>query len=196
MKNSIYALLFALAGMCQAVSAQDAYIGEIRLFAGNFAPRGWAFCEGQMLSIAQNTALFSILGTTYGGDGRTTFTLPDLRGRVPLHPGQGPGLSSYSLGESGGVQSINLQQNQLPLIAPSLKASNELANTDDPTNAILAKPNPNKKLMIYRTGSTPNVALNPASAGTIGGGQPIDNRQPYLGLNYIICLQGIYPSRN
>jgi microcystin-dependent protein len=132
--------------------ADEGMIGEIRLFAGNFAPRGWALCDGQLLPIAQNTALFSILGTTYGGDGRTTFQLPDLRGRVPMHPGTGPGLSTVRLGQPLGTESISTSSKMMP------------------------------------SGSGPQQNML--------SGSSIDNRQPSLGLNYIICLQGIFPSRS
>ena len=160
----------------------DPLLGMIVLFAGNFAPRGWAFCNGQLLSIAQNTALFSILGTTYGGDGRTTFALPDLRGRVPLHAGAstGPGLSHRELGERGGSESVALTGAQLPPHQHTLQAAPE-AN-GDPAGGILAAATDEKR------GQT--------VTGVAGGGQPHDNMQPYLGLNYIIALQGIFPSRD
>lgn len=195
MKKSLFVLLFVLLGMSQTNYAQDGFIGEIRMFAGNFAPRGWAFCNGQLLSIAQNQALFSILGTTYGGDGRTTFALPDLRGRAPVQAGTGPGLSNYDLGETGGAESIHLNPNQVPTSTPpTLRASTEGGNTDDPTNAVLAKPK--NKLKIYYSGD-PNNSMRPnAISAPASGGQPVDIRQPYLGVNFIICMQGIFPSRN
>lgn len=193
MKKLIFVFLFALMGLSQTAQAQEQFIAEIRLFAGNFAPRGWAFCHGQILPIAQYTALFSLLGTTYGGNGQTTFALPDLRSRVAIHQGQGPGLSSYSLGEQGGTETNTLNASQLPVAAPSLNARNEVGNTDDPTNAVLAKPS--NGVMIYRSGTSANVNMNAASISGLGGGQPVNNIQPYLGLNYIICLEGIYPSR-
>jgi microcystin-dependent protein len=133
--------------------SDEGMIGEIRLFAGNFAPRGWAFCDGQLLAVSSNAALFSILGTTYGGDGRTTFALPDLRGRVPLHPGRGPGLQSYTLGQQAGNE-------------------------------------------IIRGVPIPGGQQNPKSKSFALATAKNDNRQPSLAINYIICLQGLYPSRS
>jgi microcystin-dependent protein len=146
----------------------EPFLAEIILFAGNFAPRGWAFCQGQILSIAQNTALFSLLGTTYGGNGTTTFALPDLRGRVPVGQGQGPGLSAYTLGEVSGSESRTLTVNQLASHTHVVNASNGSATGTRPS------------------GNVPSG----------GGSQPFDTRQPYLVLNYIIALVGIFPSRN
>ncbi len=169
-------------------------IGEIRLFAGNFAPRSWAFCNGQLLSIAQNTALFSILGTTYGGDGRTTFALPDLRGRVPLHPGVGPGLASYTLGQKAGVENVTLTQNQLPSHNHAVNAVAEGGNQAAPTGNLPA---------VESTGTAKNYSnaattgqMNSGMIGNTGGSQPFSVVQPYTCLNYIIALQGIFPSRN
>ena len=169
-------------------------IGEIRLFAGNFAPRNWAFCNGQLLSISQNTALFSILGTTYGGDGRVTFALPDLRSRVPIHPGQGPGLSNYVLGQTGGVETVTLTQNQLPSHTHSVNAVANGGNQANPTGNLPA---------VESTGTSQNysnaAATGPMSAGMIGntgGNQPFSVVQPHQCLNYIIALYGIFPSRN
>lgn len=194
MKNLIFVFLFVLLGAGQTAQAQQfGYIGEIRLFAGNFAPRYWAFCQGQIIPIAQNTALFSILGTTYGGNGTTNFALPDLRGRVPIQAEQGPGLSYYSLGQVSGTETYTLVLNQLPPFVPFLRASNEIANTDDPTGALLAKPT--NGLMLYRTGASPNAVMHPSSI-SLGGNQPTQNRQPYLALNYIICTEGIFPPRD
>lgn len=177
----------------------EPFIGQIILFAGNFEPRGWAFCNGQLLSIAQNTALFSLLGTTYGGNGQTTFALPDLRGRVPLHFGQGPGLSDYILGESGGAEQVTLTQGQMPAHShqafSTLNASNAADDSTDPTGRVLAVANRG----VYNS-QTPNVSMAAAAISTTvastGGNQPHDNRQPYLAINYIIALEGIYPSRN
>ncbi|MBI5913869.1 MAG: phage tail protein [Bacteroidetes bacterium] len=169
-------------------------LGEIKLFAGNFAPRGWAFCDGQLLSISQNTALFSILGTTYGGDGRTTFALPDLRGRVPLHPGTGPGLSTYSQGEMGGMESVTLMVQELPPHSHSLNANAQNGNTSDPPGASLADTKGTDR--DYMKSGEVNTQMSAQSIGSTGGGQPHENRQPYLAINYIIALQGIFPSRN
>ncbi|MBI5915906.1 MAG: phage tail protein [Bacteroidetes bacterium] len=179
--------------MSQTSQAQDAYLGEIRLFAGNYAPVGWQLCNGQLLSISQNTALFSILGTTYGGNGTTTFALPDLRGRVPVHTGTGPGLSTYELGETGGKEYVTLLASQMSPAAPQLLATNQMADTDDPTNAVLAMPD--NGTMIYKSLGSPNTNMSLSAIRSNGGGQPIEILQPYLGVNYIICTEGIWPSR-
>ena len=165
----------------------EPFIGSIILFAGNFAPRGWAFCNGQLLPIAQNTALFSILGTTYGGNGQTTFALPDLRGRVPLHPGTGPGLSQYTLGQSAGAETITLTSSEMPAHTHVQPASNGDQTTNRPNAAVPARGG------VY-AGTTDGSALDPTSPA--GGSQPHSNLQPYLAVNYIIALEGIFPSRN
>lgn len=173
----------------------DPYLGEIKMFGGNFAPAGWAFCDGQILSIAQNTALFSLLGTTYGGNGVNTFALPDLRGRVPLHQGQGPGLSPILLGQVGGAETVTLTTSQIPSHSHLLTINNSNAGmTATATgNYINAKTESGES--VASTG--PNLTqLNPASVGNTGGSQPHENREPYLGISFIIALQGIYPSRN
>jgi microcystin-dependent protein len=170
----------------------DPFIGEIRMFAGNFAPVGWALCNGQLLPISQNTALFSILGTTYGGNGQTTFALPDLRGRVPIHAGSGTGLSPYNLGESGGQEQVALTVEQLPEHTHRLAITNRQADRLTPQGRILAKP---AQELIYATGD-PDALLNQEAIATSGNNQPHDNRQPYLAINYIIALQGIFPSRS
>ncbi len=176
--------------------AQEAYIGEIRMFAGNFAPRGWALCDGQLLPIHQNQALFSIVGTMYGGDGRTTFALPDLRGRVVVHPGQGPGLTRRQIGEKGGSETNTLTIAQIPAHSHTASATNPVfndeANTDDPTGKHPAVSGEN----MYSDKATGNGALPEVTIGNTGGGQAVNNMQPFLGINYIICLQGIFPSRN
>jgi microcystin-dependent protein len=163
------------------------------MFAGNFAPRGWAFCDGQLLAISSNSALFSILGTTYGGDGRVTFGLPDLRGRAPIHAGgsQGPGLSRRRLGEKGGSENVTLAVQQLPPHNHKLKADEAVANQVTPEGNVLASKNRTK---LYSDGPA-NKDMGASSIGNAGGGQAHPNMQPYLGINYIICLQGIYPSR-
>src|SRR4051794_20925571 len=165
-------------------------LGQIMIFAGNFAPRGWATCDGQLMAIAQNTALFSILGTTYGGNGQTTFALPDLRGRVPLHPGQGPGLSPHEQGENAGQETSTLTVNELPAHTHSVSppASNGVQSTNRPGGAVPARGG------AYRDSA--NTTMTPATSAPSGGGQPHNNMQPYLGINYIIALEGIYPSRN
>jgi len=171
----------------------DPFIGEIKLFAGNFAPRAWAFCDGQLLPISQNSALFSILGTTYGGDGRTTFALPDLRGRVPLGPRQGAGLSSYREGQQGGQEHVTLTTSEIPSHSHSLKADVNPGTTNVPTNHVLA--NTAAFDNEYST-ATPNTNMNSAAIGNTGGNQSHENRQPFLALNYIIALQGVFPSRS
>lgn len=163
------------------------FLGSIILFGGNFAPRGWAFCNGQLLAISQNTALFSLLGTTYGGNGQTTFALPDLRSRVPVHQGQGPGLSQYDLGQVGGVEAVTLIATEMPPHAHSQPATNAEQTTNRPNAALPARGG------VYASESD-GSALHATS--TVGGGQPHTNVQPYLTLNYIIALEGIYPSRN
>jgi microcystin-dependent protein len=176
-------------------------IGEIRMFAGNFAPRSWAFCQNQILSIAQNTALFSILGTTYGGNGQTTFALPDFRGRVAVGTGQGPGLSNVTLGEISGSPTTILTINNMPAHNHALTGSINLqANADggtlssDPTNRYLGNTG------IYTNANNELVNMQPPvstlQVGVNGGSQPFNNMQPYLGMNYIICLFGIFPSRD
>jgi len=174
------------------VYAQDPYLGEIRMFAGNFAPRGWAFCEGQLLPISQNTALFSLLGTTYGGDGRTTFALPDLRGRVPIHAAQGPGLSNRNLGEKGGEETHILTTNEIPSHTHQLRGDSLVASTDMPTNSAPAR----NAGGIPSYGDTPDIDMSGAAIQFTGGGQGHNTMQPYLAVNFIIALQGIFPSRN
>lgn len=179
----------------------DPFLGEIKLFAGNFAPRSWAYCDGQLLPISSYSALFSILGTTYGGDGRTTFALPDLRGRVPIGPRSGPGLSTYREGQRGGRETVTLTINELPNHTHSATATtdihvNETGGEDDPEGNFLGA-----GLGIYAA-STNGNKLNDAAATTVttvgnaGGQRPYNNLQPFLAVNYIIALQGVFPSRN
>ncbi|WMX13636.1 MULTISPECIES: phage tail protein [unclassified Aureispira] len=170
----------------------DPFIGEIIMFGGNFAPRGWAFCDGQLLPIAQNSALFSILGTTYGGDGRTTFALPDLRGRVAIHPGNGPGLSDYRLGQKGGTETVTLTTNQIPSHNHMINVNNSAGTTNDPTNHFLA----NTGAFDSEYGTTANTIMNSNALGHTGGGQSHTNIQPYCCVNFIIALQGVFPSRS
>jgi len=175
----------------------EPFIGEISMFAGNFAPRGWALCDGQLLSISQNTALFSILGTTYGGDGRTTFGLPDLRGRVPMHPGNGPGLTPRSLGEKGGVEEVNLTINQMPShshhASGTVRAYNGDPDSESPDETVLANGQ-------FYSSQSPDTNMHADSVqmtvDNSGGSQPHTNIQPYQCINYIIALEGIFPSRN
>lgn len=170
------------------------FLAQVMLFAGNFAPRGWAFCNGQILSIAQNTALFSLLGTTYGGNGQTTFALPDLRGRAPISPGQGPGLSPIVLGQVGGTETVTLITNQIPAHNHPVLADPNTAGEASPAGNIWAAEAVGATA-VYSTG-TPTAPMKAGAIGLTGGSQPHDNRSPYLGLNYIIALEGIYPPRN
>lgn len=170
----------------------DQFVAEIRMFAGNFAPSGWAFCEGQIMPIAQNTALFSLLGTTYGGDGKTTFALPDLRTRAPLHHGQGPGLSQRFLGETGGEAATSLTPSQIPAHSHAMQASGAVATTTLANGNMLATVNaPNPP---YHDPTMVN-AMGPGVLGANGSGAPHENMQPYLTVSFIIALQGIFPPR-
>jgi len=171
----------------------EPFIGSIVLFCGNFAPRGWATCDGQLLSIAQNSALFSILGTTFGGNGQTTFALPDLRGRVPLHPGAGVGLSPYNLGQSIGVESVTLLTTQMPAHNHgfSTPCSDGAPSTPSPVGAVLANQD---QTPFYAAAGT--AAMAAATSSMAGGSQSHENRQPLLAINFIIALEGIYPSRS
>ena len=166
----------------------EPFIGELSLVAFNFAPRGYAMCNGQLLSIAQNTALFALLGTMYGGNGQTTFGLPDLRGRVPLHMGQGPGLPSYTQGEMAGEPSHTLIITEMPQHNHLLGSTNSAATTSRPNGAVPAAGG------TYSTTVDGQMAAN--AVGLAGGSQPHNNMQPYLALNWVIALEGIFPSRN
>ena len=178
------------------------FIAEIRMFAGNFAPRSWMFCQGQILSIASNTALFSLLGTTYGGNGQTTFALPDFRGRVPVGTGSGPGLPPVSLGEMAGSYTQTLLATNMPAhthtATTQLKGTSAAANQGKTDGAVFGS---NDNLAIYtRNAGSMDMNFNAASATTTvssaGGNQPFSLMQPYLGMNFIIAIEGIYPSRN
>jgi microcystin-dependent protein len=172
----------------------DPFIGEIKIFAGSFAPRGWAFCNGQLLQIAQHTALFSIVGTTYGGDGRTTFGLPNLQGRAPMHAGRGPGLTPRRLGQTGGAATVTLTMQQLPNHTHALRASLNPAEAPGPNGNALAR---SVGLAAYQTDTTNNlVEMADASLPSMGGGQAHDNMQPFLTMHFIIALTGIFPSRS
>ena len=169
------------------------FLAMIMLWAGNFAPRGWLLCNGQILSIAQNTALFSLMGTTYGGNGTTTFALPDLRGRVPIHWGQGPGLNNYVWGEMAGSETTTLLVSNLPAHTHQLRATSDAGSTSAPSNAYPA----NTGALDKEYGPAGSlVAMNPGTIGPTGGGQPVDNLPPYLVMTYCIATQGIFPSRN
>ena len=167
----------------------DPFLGEIRIFAGNFAPRNWAFCNGQVLSIAQNTALFSLLGTTYGGNGQTTFGLPDLRGRLPVHPG-----STVIQGEVSGLEQVTLTAIELPDHSHALAASSSPANVGVPAGNRVADTSASGQ-PIYTSGPA-TVTMSPAAIEPAGLSLPHENRMPYLAMSHIICVAGIFPSRN
>ncbi len=174
----------------------EPFTAEIRIFAGNFAPRGWAFCDGQLLPIAQNTALFSLIGTTYGGDGRTTTALPNLQGRAPMHPGRGPGLTARRLGQKVGVETVTLTEAQIPAHSHTVRATTTPpppASTTPSNTTALARSGGGQ---IYQTDTSSNlVDMASETLSTTGGGQAHTNLQPFLTLNFIIALVGLYPSR-
>jgi microcystin-dependent protein len=171
----------------------DPFVAEIRMFTGNFAPRGWALCNGQLLPISQNTALFSLLGTFYGGDGKSTFALPDLQGASPLQPGQGPALSERFLGERGGSANVTLLETEIPLHTHTGMAAGSGTGQSDPTDAVFASGQRGRP-PAYGLGAT-RVAMSPFAVGPAGGSLPHNNLPPYLAVTFIIALQGIYPSR-
>lgn len=174
----------------------EPFVGEIRMFAGNFAPRGWAFCDGQLLAVSQNDALFSLLGTIYGGDGRTTFGLPDLRGRIPLHAGSGPGLSPRRLGAKFGAENETLTVNQLPSHTHPLTATTSPGQEGQSANNLLAQ----SSIDVYvKSNAVPPPTLQNMNAGAlsdVGGSRSHTNLMPYLCIHFIIALFGIYPSRH
>jgi microcystin-dependent protein len=170
------------------------FLAEIRMFAGNFAPKGWAFCNGQLLAISQNTALFSLLGTSYGGDGRSTFALPNLQGATPLMAGQGNGLTLRDLGETGGQSNVTLLQTEMPIHTHAVGGTTNVGG-QLPANNVWSKPS-QRGIDAYQTDAGTNPALSPNALSSAGGGQPHNNLMPYLVVSFIIALQGIYPSRN
>jgi microcystin-dependent protein len=173
----------------------EPFLGEIRMFAGNFAIYGWAFCEGQLLPISQNTALFSLLGTTYGGNGTSDFALPDLRGRTPVHAGQGAGLSPYVIGQVGGAETVTLTEAQVAAHTHAVNACNGTGTLVPAAGHYWANDGATRGAQVYA--STANTTMNPAVfAQSAGGGQPVSNIIPYLAVSFIISLFGIYPSRN
>lgn len=177
----------------------DPFLGEIRLFAGNFAPRNWAFCNGTAISISQNAALFSLLGTIYGGDGRTNFKLPDLQGRVPRHPGSPPGLVSTNLGQSGGAEKVTLTMSQMPSHTHQLVGStariDEEGGSKSPDGQFTARMQANQGIYASATGAT-LVNMASEAVKSAGSGQAHNNMQPFLAINFIIALNGIYPPRS
>ncbi|MCH7410707.1 tail fiber protein [Belliella sp. DSM 111904] len=178
----------------------EPFIGQIMMFAGDFAPRGWAFCGGQILPISQYQALFALIGTTYGGDGKSTFALPDLRGRGPIHFGNGPGLAPVIQGQAGGTEEVTLNTSNLPPHNHMVSVSNQAATTQSPAGGFPAAPQfqidrQSPMVNVNAYGSSPNATLNPAAVSATGSGIPFDNRSPYLAINFVIALVGIYPSR-
>jgi microcystin-dependent protein len=173
------------------------FLAEIRAFGFNFAPKGWAFCDGQTLSISQNTALFSLLGTTYGGDGKTTFSLPNMQGLLPIGQGEGPGLSAYDLGEQGGSDFVTLVESELPTHSHAAQAIAAAGTSASPTSNLWAEPwVPRGRPPAYSNATGTPIALNPVAVGNAGGGQSHENRPPLLVVNFCIALQGIFPARN
>ena len=172
----------------------DPFVAEIRIFPFNFAPTGWAFCNGQLMPIAQNTALFSLLGTTYGGNGQGTFALPNLQGSAPMHPGQGPGLSPHGLGEASGSETVTLVPAQIPAHTHTLQAVNAVASLNAPApDRALARSSGG---FAYQQSPANPVNLSPQALTGVGGDQPHNNMMPYLTLNLCIALQGVFPPRS
>src|SRR5688572_29750201 len=170
------------------------FVAEIRIFAGNFPPTGWASCDGQLMPISQNTALFSLLGTTYGGDGKSTFALPDMAGNAPMHPGQGPGLSLHDLGETGGSQTVTLLESEIPVHTHGMRASSDPADLQQPAaNRSLARSQPG---FAYISGANANAQMAFQALAPAGSSFPHNNMMPSLTLFFIIALQGIFPPRS
>ena len=175
----------------------DPFVAEIRIFPFNFAPKGWAFCDGQLLPISQNTALFSLLGTTYGGDGKSTFALPDLQGSVAMHPGQGPGLSDHFLGEMSGSETVTLLISEIPAHAHTVgRALADQGNVVTPVNSVWSQSAAGRGgAALYKDGAPTGKVNQTQSLNVTGGGLPHNNMQPYLTLNFCIALQGVFPPR-
>jgi microcystin-dependent protein len=171
----------------------DPFVAEIRIFPFNFAPKGWAWCDGQLLPLSQNTALFSLLGTTYGGDGKSNFALPDMQGNAPMHPGQGPGLSLHALGETGGSETVTLLQSEMPAHSHAMRAASQ-DNADVNLVSPTASFAPSTGGTLYQDTAN-NTLLNDQALAPVGGDQPHNNMMPYLTLNFNIALQGVFPPR-
>jgi microcystin-dependent protein len=170
----------------------DPFVAEIRIFPFNFAPTGWAWCDGQLLPLSQNTALFSLLGTTYGGNGKSNFALPDLQGRTPMHPGQGPGLSLHDLGETGGSETVNLLESEIPAHSHNFMAAGEAGEKNDPGGNILGVVIGNN---LFNPTATPIVSMADTTLAPAGGDQPHNNLQPYVTFYFCIALLGVFPPR-
>lgn len=173
----------------------DPFVAEIRMFGFNFPPTGWAFCNGQLMPISQNTALFSLLGTFYGGDGKSTFALPNLQDSSPLSQGQGSGLSQYFVGQSGGTETVTLLDSEMPAHSHQARANSGGAGLASPANNIWASLQGRTPPNLFQSGA-PNAPMNPLALSVTGSSFPHNNRQPYLGLNFCIALQGVFPARN
>lgn len=190
---TLFSLLLCLCFSGTTKAQSYPFLGQIAMFAGNYAPQGWALCNGQLLSISQNPALYSILGTTYGGDGINTFALPDLRGRAPIHAGQGPGLSQRNLGNSFGTETNTLNVSQMPAHRHSVFAVSEDGNQSVPTGNLPA----GTKLLDKEYSNAPvNTTMSNNMIGDTGGNLPVNNMQPVIVINYIIAIQGTYPTQN
>ena len=176
--------------------SSEPYLGSIAMFGGNFAPRGWALCAGQLLPIAQNTALFSILGTTFGGDGRVTFGLPDLRGRGPVGMGQGPGLSNIQLGELAGAENVTLLTSNLPAHNHAINCDNTGSTAAQPGGLLPGMAGDRSSSMNVYSSNPANAQMNPQTVGLTGSNLPVAIRDPFLGINFIIATEGIFPSRS
>jgi microcystin-dependent protein len=172
----------------------DPFVAEIRIFPFNFAPKGWAWCDGQLMPLSQNTALFSLLGTTYGGDGKSNFALPDLQGRAPMHPGQGPGLSLHDLGETGGSETVTLLESEIPSHSHAMRAANDTAVTNSPAGNMIGRPL-GRGNNIFNATVANLVQMSPNALTPAGGDQPHNNLQPYLTFFFAIALQGVFPPR-
>ena len=170
----------------------DPFVAEIRIFPFNFAPRGWAWCDGQLLPLSQNTALFSLLGPTYGGNGKSNFALPDLQGRAPMHPGQGPGLSLHDLGETGGSETVSLLESEIPSHSHGMNVSSQLGSENIPTSQLFAM---GDGVNLYGPANSNLVSMADQALAPAGGDQPHNNLQPYLTFYFNIALQGVFPPR-